>query len=91
MKNMFFSVNMVCALTFCTAAMNNAEAQTTQKKWSNKKKYTAIGTGVGVGTGIAVGRNDSKSAVIGGVIGAGSGYYMDVIRTRKKESNSFSA
>lgn len=84
MKNVFMSVSMVCALTICTGVMNNADAQTTQKKWSNKKKYTAIGTGVGVGTGIAVGRNDSKSAVIGGVIGAGSGYLYGRHKDKKK-------
>lgn len=84
MKNMFLNVCMVSAITLGTAALNNADAQTTEKKWSNKKKYTAIGTGVGVGTGIAVGKNDSKSAVIGGVIGAGSGYLYGRHKDKKK-------
>lgn len=49
----------------CSVTSVKGEKNKTAK--SRKAKCAAIGTAAGAGTGIAVGKNDSKSGVIGGV------------------------
>lgn len=89
MKKMMYAITIMCGLTFAGSVMNEVNAQVPgayhgkKKGWSKKAKYSAIGAGAGAVTGVAVSKNNSKGAVIGGAVGAGSGYLYGRHKDRK--------
>ncbi|RYZ23191.1 MAG: hypothetical protein EOO16_05980 [Chitinophagaceae bacterium] len=82
MKKLLYSGFL--AFTMICLAADDASAQTKVVTRSRARKTTAVGAAAGAATGVAVSGNNSKGAVIGGVVGAGTGYLYGKHQNRKK-------
>ncbi len=60
-----------------------APAAAKKKGWSDAAKGTLIGTGVGALGGALIDKNHARGAIIGGVVGAGTGYVVGRAKDRK--------
>ncbi len=54
-----------------------------KKGWSDAAKGTAIGAGAGAIAGALIDQNHGQGAIIGGLLGAGSGYAIGRAKDRK--------
>lgn len=71
--------------TTTTPATGSGTATTApaKKGWSDAAKGTAIGAAAGALGGILIDKNDARGAIIGGVLGAGTGYVIGRAKDRK--------
>lgn len=54
-----------------------------KKGWSDAAKGTAIGAAAGALGGVLIDKNDARGAIIGGILGAGTGYVIGRAKDRK--------
>ncbi|WP_316839039.1 YMGG-like glycine zipper-containing protein [Pedobacter gandavensis] len=66
-----------------SSSSNTVATPAKKKGWSQAAKGTAIGAGAGAIGGILVDKNNARGAIIGGVVGAGTGYVIGRAQDRK--------
>lgn len=66
-----------------SSSASNTVAPAKKKGWSQAAKGAAIGAGAGAIGGILVDKNNARGAIIGGVVGAGTGYVIGRGQDRK--------
>jgi hypothetical protein len=83
MKQFFYLLIIIFALTFYCNLNVNAQTKKPKKHWSHRKKDAVIGAGAGAATGAIVSKHPVKGAVIGGAVGAGAGYIVGKKKDKK--------
>ena len=66
-----------------SSSSNTVATPAKKKGWSQAAKGAAIGAGAGAIGGILVDKNNARGAIIGGVVGAGTGYVIGRGQDRK--------
>ncbi|WP_222539412.1 YMGG-like glycine zipper-containing protein [Pedobacter polysacchareus] len=66
-----------------SSSSNTVATPAKKKGWSQAAKGAAIGAGAGALGGILVDKNNARGAIIGGVVGAGTGYVIGRGQDRK--------
>lgn len=78
------SSSNVGASTVAPATGSGTATEAPAKKgWSDAAKGTAIGAAAGAVGGMLLDKNDARGAIIGGVVGAGTGYVIGRAKDRK--------
>jgi outer membrane lipoprotein SlyB len=83
MKQFFYLLTIIFALTFFYNPDVNAQSKKPKKHWSHRKKDAVIGAGAGAATGAIVSKHHVRGAVIGGAVGAGAGYIVGKKKDKK--------
>ena len=77
------SSNVGATTTAPATGSGTATEAPAKKGWSDAAKGTAIGAAAGALGGILIDKNDARGAIIGGVVGAGTGYVIGRAKDRK--------
>jgi hypothetical protein len=77
------SSNVGATTTAPATGSGTATEEAKKKGWSDAAKGTAIGAAAGAIGGMLIDKNDARGALIGGVVGAGTGYVIGRAKDRK--------